>query len=102
MNEYVVPAPVVNFTAPAPVMKDTAPASAVSYETPIPVIESVTPAPVVTFNPVIEYVTEYVTPAPAGACAAPTPTPARDVTHATLTHEVEMVACEAPVKKTMY
>ena len=79
-------------------MKDTAPASAVSYETPIPVIESVTPAPVVTFNPVIEYVNEYVTPAPAGACAAPTPTPARDVTHATLTHEVEMVACEPLVK----
>ena len=80
-------------------MKDTTPASAVSYETPIPVIESVTPAPVVTFNPVIDYVTEYVTPAPAGACAAPTPTPARDVTHATLAHEVEMVACEPPVKK---
>ena len=80
-------------------MKDTAPAYAFSNETPIPVIESVTPAPVVTFNPVIEYVNENVTPAPAGACAAPTPTPARDVTHATLAHEVEMVACEPSVKE---
>ena len=102
VSEYVVPAPVVNFTAPAPVMKDTTSASAVFFETPIPVIESVTPAPVVTFNLVIEYVTEYVPPAPAGACAAPTPTPARDVTYATPAHEVEMVACEPPVKKTMY
>ena len=61
--------------------------------TQIPVIESVTPALVVTFNPVIEYVSEdashavptlvagHAAPAPAGACAAPSSAPAVPIPH---------------------
>ena len=59
----------------------------------MPVIESVTPAPVVTFNPVIEYVSEDAdhavpsleagdgAPAPAGDCAASFPAPAVSIHH---------------------
>ena len=72
----------------APAEVTTLDTSSTSTSNTIPVIESVTPAPVVTFNPVIEYVSEdaahavptlvtgYAAPAPVGACAATSPAPA--------------------------
>ena len=67
--------------------------SSTSTSNAIPVIESVTPAPVVTFNPVVEYVSEDAAhavptlvagdaaPAPACACAASSSAPTVPIPH---------------------